>query len=421
MKREKAIRFLIEQPYKIGHMVGFTDLTEMHNNWIRDMVISRSDRTLQAHRGSYKTTCVSIALAILIIIKPREKIAFFRKTDGDVREVIRQTEKILSTPQVGYLIQCIYDLDLKFTELSGTAISTNLSTGVHGASQLIGMGISSSVTGKHYDIIFTDDIVNVKDRISRAEREKTKTFYRELQNIKNRTGRIYNTGTPWHKEDCFSIMPEPEKYDYKRTGMMTNTEISEIKSKMTPSLFSANYELRHIAEDDIIFDNPVTDSDPANIEQGVCHIDAAYHGDDYTAFSIAKRQGKIIYVFGKIWRKHIDDVEDQIIEYIEAYNAGKVYCEDNGDKGYLAKSLRKKGMRAVTYHEAMNKHIKIVTFLKQAWTNIEFVKGTDQNYINQICDYTENAEHDDAPDSLASIIRALPKYRSKEELEKYMM
>ena len=36
-----------------------------------------------------------------------------------------------------------------------------------------------------------------------------------------------------------------------------------------------------------------------------------------------------------------------------------------------------------------------------------FVAGTDQEYINQICDYTENAEHDDAPDSAASIVRKL--------------
>ena len=33
------------------------------------------------------------------------------------------------------------------------------------------------------------------------------------------------------------------------------------------------------------------------------------------------------------------------------------------------------------------------------------MKGTDENYINQICDYNENADHDDCPDSLASLIR----------------
>ena len=36
---------------------------------------------------------------------------------------------------------------------------------------------------------------------------------------------------------------------------------------------------------------------------------------------------------------------------------------------------------------------------------LDFV--TDQEYINQICDYTEDAEHDDAPDSAASCLRLL--------------
>jgi len=53
----------------------------------------------------------------------------------------------------------------------------------------------------------------------------------------------------------------------------------------------------------------------------------------------------------------------------------------------------------------MNKYFKISTYLKSNWDRIIFIKETDKEYINQILDYTENAEHDDAPDSLASLIR----------------
>jgi hypothetical protein len=55
----------------------------------------------------------------------------------------------------------------------------------------------------------------------------------------------------------------------------------------------------------------------------------------------------------------------------------------------------------------MNKFLKITSYLKNEWKNIIFVAGTDAAYIEQICDFNENAEHDDAPDSLASIIRVL--------------
>ena len=50
---------------------------------------------------------------------------------------------------------------------------------------------------------------------------------------------------------------------------------------------------------------------------------------------------------------------------------------------------------------------KITSYLKAEWQNVIFAAGTDEEYINQICDYNENAEHDDCPDSLASIIRKL--------------
>jgi hypothetical protein len=48
---------------------------------------------------------------------------------------------------------------------------------------------------------------------------------------------------------------------------------------------------------------------------------------------------------------------------------------------------------------------------------VVFVSGTDAAYINQVCDYNENAEHDDAPDSLASIIRQL--WAKKGDDQKY--
>ena len=53
----------------------------------------------------------------------------------------------------------------------------------------------------------------------------------------------------------------------------------------------------------------------------------------------------------------------------------------------------------------MNKFIKISTYLRSNWGKIKFLEDTDPEYINEILDYTEDAEHDDSPDSLASILR----------------
>lgn len=417
MTREQAVMFLKEKPYKFGHLVGFTKLTELHNRWIIDMVRGEGDKTLQAHRGSYKTTCVSIALSFIIVLLPNLRTLFMRKTDADIKEIISQVKKILLSEQMRYFVKTIYGVDLKLTVATANEISTNLTNDPRGTSQLVGIGMGSSITGKHFDRIFTDDIVNVQDRISKAERDRTKVAYQELQNIKNRGGRIFNTGTPWHKDDAFELMPNPEKWDCNSTGLMSEEEIDGLRKGMTASLFAANYLLKHIAAEDVIFENPQMGADPALVEQGECHIDAAYGGEDWTAFTICRKTNGKYYVLGKCWRKHVDDVEDEIIQIRKSFNAGRINCENNGDKGYLGKELRAKGERVNIYHESMNKYLKITTYLKSEWESVIFVKGTDEEYINQICDYNENAEHDDCPDSLASLVRQL--WNKKESVSTY--
>lgn len=416
-RQKKLLDKIYNRPVEIGHALGFNDLTEMHNDWMQRMLFGEGDETLQAHRGSYKTTCVSIVLALIIELYPNCRTMFMRKTDGDVREVILQVKKIIESPLFQGISFELYGVTPKILTANGNQITTSLTTDIKGTVQLLGIGTNTSITGKHFDRIFTDDIVNVQDRISKAERDRIKVVYQELQNIKNRGGRIYNTGTPWHKEDCFTIMPSPIKYDCYNTNLISASQLEDIKSKMTPSLFCANYELKHIAGEDVIFMTPKSGEEQTHIMNGIAHVDSAFYGEDYTAFTImAKHDGKY-YVLGKIWRKHVEDCYTQIVNYYNTFLCQKLYNEVNADKGMVARDMRKLGIKVVKYHEKMNKYIKIVTYLKAIWKDVVFVEGTDDEYINQICDYTEDAEHDDAPDSCACLARLL--YKKSESQKNY--
>lgn len=414
LTRVQAVEFLWNKPYKFGHMIGFNDLGELHNHWMREMLTARDDRTLQAHRNSYKTTCVSVVLAIIMVLLPNKRILFCRKTDTDVKEIVKQVKNILMHSKTQYLVQCIYGKRLELTVDNSNELSTNLTTDIKGSSQLVAVGIQSSVTGKHYDYIFTDDIVNIKDRTSRAEREKTKLFYEELNNIKMlATGRIFNTGTPWHQNDAFEKMPEPERWDCYSTGIMTEEMIADKRERMAKGVFAANYELRHVASDDVMFTDPQTGAPKDLVMQGEGHVDAAYYGEDYTAYTALNIHEGKIYVYGRCWRKHVDDVTDEIIRCHEELQAGRLHMENNADKGYVAKQFRSRGLRVTTYHESQNKHMKISTHLKYEWPDVIFVEGTDPKYIEQICDYNEDAEHDDCPDSLASLIRIMGRRKNE--------
>lgn len=407
---DELVHFLYECPKDIAVAIGYDKLTDLHNTWIQDMVFGDGDETLQAHRGSFKTTCITIAFALICVLFPEDRTLFLRKTDDDVAEVMRATSSLLRTGYFQSIAMTLYGLHL---EVNGTysSVSTNLKLGVSGASQVLGIGCGGSLTGKHGDRIFTDDIINVKDRVSASERNRIKLIYQELQNIRNRGGRIFNTGTPWHKDDAFTLMPNIKRYDCYSTGLMTRDEIQSIRESMSPSLFAANYELKHIADEEAMFAEPAFFDNPKLLFNGIGHIDAAYGGADGTAFTAICIRDGTVYAHIRLWpARHVDDCLDEILAICNALRIGTIYNEKNADKGYLNKKIRKRGHPAMGYVEDTNKYMKISTNLRSVWSSVKFLDceeiPLDANALNQVLDYNENAAHDDMPDSLASAIRS---------------
>ena len=404
---EVAYRFLTERPAQFGQMLGYPDLRDdLHGEWIRKMVLGHEDMTLQAHRGSYKTTCACIGLAINILLRGDMNSIFMRKTETDIKEVVTNVDRILREQVTQELYRALTGKPLSVIHSTNNEITTTSYTAPRGAAQLLGIGIGGSITGKHADRVWTDDIVNLKDRKSYAEREQTKRLYQELQNVRNPGGRIINTGTPWHKEDAFTLMPKPERYDCYSTGLMDRDEIERLRRCMSPSLFAANYELRHIAAENALFDTaPEFTSDANLLRDGIAHIDAAYGGEDYTAFTCGVRRGKKLYLYGRMWHGHVDTVLDTIIAECKRLKCGPILSESNADKSYLTKEILSRGFRARSYTEHENKYLKIAEYLRKWWNNIVWLEGTDKDYLAQIMDYTIDAGHDDAPDSAAVVCR----------------
>ena len=402
---------LIADPIALGVALGYKDFRRgLHDVWIKDMILGTEDMTLQAHRGSYKTTCLAQSIACMMILYRSKNIMFLRKTDTDVVEVLKNVARILKSDVFRDIYRALVGDELLIVKETSTEITTSAYAAPRGAAQLLGIGIGGSITGKHADIVITDDIINVKDRVSAAERERTKAAYMELQNIRNPGGRIINTGTPWHKDDAFQLMPPPVRFDCYTTGLLSKEKIEQLRQSMEPSLFAANYELQHIASGNALFStNPPREADERLLYDGIAHIDAAYGGEDYTAFTCARREGDTIYLYGRLWQSHVDTELDAILADCDRLRCQPIHVENNADKGYLFRELRGRGYTANAYHEKMNKHYKISTFLRKWWGNVVVLEGTDSAYINQILDYNEEATHDDAPDSAACVVRLLDK------------
>ena len=409
-EEKEVVKKIKTSPYKIAKAVGFADVIEYpHNEWMQNIIFGKDDYTLMAHRGSYKSSCLSVCIALIMLIMPYINILFFRKTDTDVSEMITMVAKAIESPVLQHLANLIYGQPFYCIKKANDSITTNFYDSASGAVQLLGLGIKTSITGKHADLVITDDICNITDRISRAEREKTKMQFQELRNICNRGGRIISLGTKWHQEDVFTLMKNIHIYTYQDTKLISEEKIAELKQDMLPSLFACNYELRIIASEDVIFTDPQVDAQEEKVYHGIMHLDSAFSGEDYTAWSVMTEHEGKYYLYGKMKRKHVQDCYGDIQSDYARFMCGKIYNEDNADKGFVIRDLRKLGMRMVPYHESMNKYLKIVTYLKAIWKNVVFVEGTDQEYIDQICDYFEDAEHDDAPDSASCLARLLYK------------
>ena len=140
---ETAYRFLVEKPAQYGNMLGYPDLRDdLHGHWIRKMVLGHADMTLQAHRGSYKTTCDCIALSINILLRGDMNSIFMRKTEADIKEVIVNVDRILREPVTQELYRALTGQQLGIIRSTNSEITTTSYTAPRGAAQLLGIGIS---------------------------------------------------------------------------------------------------------------------------------------------------------------------------------------------------------------------------------------------------------------------------------------
>ena len=406
-----ALELLVGQPAQVARWCGLDRLTdELHGAWMRRIITGEGDMTLLAHRGSFKTTSLAVSMAIMLVALPRRNILFLRKTDDDVTEIIRQVRQILTSEAMRVLSGKVWGEPVGLARADMHSLTADCYAAPRGAPQLVGQGIGASLTGKHADIIITDDIVNLQDRVSPLERQRTRLVYQELQNIRNPGGRIINACTPWHPDDAVSLMPDPERWDCYSTGLLDPGQIEKLRQVMAPSLFAANYELKHIARDEALLDTPPRFTDDEGLlRDGIAHIDAAYGGADYTALTCARMTPDGPVLYGRIWHAHVDRVLEEILRECDRLLCGPVYVETNGDKGYLTRELRFRGAAARPYFERLPKAVKISAYLRKWWPQTRLLRGTDQGYVDQLMDYSEHAAHDDAPDSAACALRLLEK------------
>ncbi len=428
----ERIQQILEHPHLLGHIMGFTKLTEMHSEWIWHLW-GQPDGihpSLQAHRGSYKTTCeTQVGPLWWLLFHPDERIGLLRETFTVAAETLRVIEKACKTPEIIHLFYCVQPElgPLKVLENPFGKLLLSCKQSLTKETSIQAHGIDQLPTGTHFDKAIMDDVVTRNDRISKAKRTRTKDSIREvIANIIDPGKSVLHTGTPWDKYDAWELWTKPVDpdedddsltlqaplcYDVYSTGLLSRARIAKIKRTTTPSLFAANYELKHIADDDQLFKDPVFEKWDPTCYMVAGQLDAKYDGDHTMALTFAARRkdGKI-QVHGRIFTENVKTKIPEILRLCRTYKARKLWNELNPDKGYTADLLSrppKDGhppLLIKRYQETLNKHNKIVSYLLEYWDELIFDPECDEAYIAQILDYRQDVEPDDGPDSLASLL-----------------
>lgn len=405
--KPEDLELIRDQPHKLGHLCGKNKLTEIHSQWIKDVWIKKLP--LQAHRGSYKTTAVTeIGSLWWLLFHPNDRIGIYRKpyeeAAGSVR-VIKEFFEIEAIQALFYYAQNIYP---SFKQNRQGNIIFNFKKTNTKEGSLNAYSSIKPRTGSHTDQAILDDFVTLDDRISKAERKKTELGLMEIiTNILDPGKKAGFVGTTWHKDDGWKYVPgEIRKYTIHDLDILTEEQIAEKRRTTTESLFACNYLLKHIANVDAIFQDPVYGPWDRSLTKVYGHLDAKYSGDHTNGLTfMAQRPDGRIQAVGFTSPDHVDGWQDFIKAKYQAYHTKRVYNEDNADKGYLAKELKTKHMNVETYNEKMNKHVKIVSYLKKYWDQIIWDPATHPEYMVQITDYIQGQEPDDCPDSAASLLQ----------------
>jgi hypothetical protein len=383
----------------------------MHSEWIRYCWESNELRALQAHRGAYKTTAVDIVGVVWWWLWfPDEAIAIIRKTFTDAAKVIAAVARIMDLPVIKALFSYAHGAIPKAITRRDGLLTYNFKKTITPEGSLTAHGLDGSLTGTHYGKIQCDDFATLKDRISKAERERTKEILREiLTNVINPGKGVSLTGTPWAKGDAWDIIPcKILKFPVSKCNILSKKDIEHKKKTTTPFLYAANYDLELKSDENALFTEPAfQDFWQTNEFPVKAHLDAAFDGDHTCALTImSKLNSKQLQGVGYVYTGNVKNWTPSIVKLCKQHRVSVLYNETNPDKGYTANKLSSEGLHCVSpYWESQNKHIKISTYLFEAWHSIIWCKETDDEYINQITDYREGQEPDDAPDSASSLVR----------------
>jgi hypothetical protein len=227
-------------------------------------------------RGHMKSTFAKYRMVQMVLKNPLIRIGLFSRTSGLAESQLQEMKQLFATPLLRrYFPDIIPDPGKNFgnwerSTLNELTIRRKREWGrIPQENQIEAWGSTATVTGRHYDVIVMDDIINEQSCSTAEQIEKARSFYSYIQSIKEPDGWEYVIGTRYHFNDLYGTIIDKGWFGnrvYIRSAIedgrpiyrfFTMKMLNKIKSRQGPFEFSCQYMNNPLPEAEQIFPPPL--------------------------------------------------------------------------------------------------------------------------------------------------------------------
>lgn len=251
---------------------GKTRIDPVFHRWLAKVIEEDDDLLLLVPRDHLKSTWVKLDIIQNILKNPYVRIGLFSVSSGLGRDQLQDIKNTLEAPMLRRLFPDIVPPRKKWLKTDRdtlTMIRPDKKLVLQGP-QITVRGTGGKVTGHHVDIGYFDDIIDFTTVTTAEQMKKSEDWWSYLQSVVEVTGIRKVIGTHYHYNDVYNLMIRNKHIAknriFKRSAIengkvlykswYTLEALDDLKRILSNYIFSCQYMLNPIPEEDQIFPAP---------------------------------------------------------------------------------------------------------------------------------------------------------------------
>jgi hypothetical protein len=250
-------------------------LDPVFHRWLAYVLSLDDDKLILVARGHLKSRWVKVRIIQDVLVNPNIRIGLYSITNEKAQSMLDDIKRGFATPLLLRLFPETVPVPGKryanWTKCNANELTIRRDLEMGNPpeeNQIEAYGVGSTITGKHFDRHYYDDIVDKDTVRTMSQIQKTRDWFSYSQAILEPGGSETVTGTFYHYSDLYNTAIKEEWYKdhvYIRPcrdngkpvyTWFTNAALDKIKRKSGPYIWSCQYELNPVPREDLIFPPP---------------------------------------------------------------------------------------------------------------------------------------------------------------------